>query len=157
MLLVSITKQRMYHQYEDGSVKTYVISTSRKKPSCKENSFGTPWGLHRVCEIIGVEQPKGMTFTARKPTGLFYWQYTFPENEKNLITSRIIRLEGLEKNLNQGVGVDTYDRYVYIHGTNHEESLGHPSSSGCVQLSNQDIVDLSSILPLHTHLYISRN
>ena len=98
-----------------------------------------------------------MTFTARKPTGLFYWQYTFPENEKNLITSRIIRLEGLEKNLNQGVGVDTYDRYVYIHGTNHEESLGHPSSSGCVQLSNQDIVDLSSILPLHTHLYISRN
>ncbi|HAF58466.1 MAG TPA: L,D-transpeptidase, partial [Opitutae bacterium] len=62
LLLVSIKSQEMYHQKEGKSVKTYVVSTSLNPPSCPENSFGTPWGLHEVNEIIGQDQPKGMVF-----------------------------------------------------------------------------------------------
>jgi len=155
VLLVSISKQRIYHQYQDGTVKTYVISTSLNAPSCRENSLGTPWGLHRVCDVIGIDQPKGMTFTARKPTGLCYWEYSFPESEKNLITSRILRLEGLEAGVNKGEGIDTLERFVYVHGTNHEDRLGRPASSGCIQLSNEDMIELSQTGLTGSHLYIS--
>ena len=74
LLLVSIKSQEMYHQKEGKSVKTYVVSTSLNPPSCQENSFGTPWGLHEVNEIIGQDQPKGMVFQGRCPINLCYWE-----------------------------------------------------------------------------------
>ncbi len=46
---------------------------------------------------------------------------------------------------------------MYIHGTNHEEKLGTPSSSGCIQLSNQDVIELAEGVPTGTHLFISEN
>ena len=73
MLYVSIIQQRMYHYKEGNCVKTYVISSSKKPPSCAENSLGTPWGLHKVFAVIGVGQPQGMVFKARKPVGEVYW------------------------------------------------------------------------------------
>ena len=74
LLLVSIKSQEMYHQKEGNSVKTYVISSSLNPPSCKVDSYGTPWGLHNVCEVIGLDQPKGMVFKGRLPLNLCYWQ-----------------------------------------------------------------------------------
>ncbi len=62
LMLVSIQNQRMYLQKENSAVKTYVISTSLKNPSCQQDSFGTPWGLHEVSDIIGSDQPLGMVF-----------------------------------------------------------------------------------------------
>ena len=76
------------------------------------------------------------------------------EREKNLITTRILRLEGLEDGMNKGEGIDTYDRYIYIHGTNHEKNLGSPASSGCLQVSNVEAVELHDEIPLGSHLYI---
>ncbi len=72
-----------------------------------------------------------------------------------MITTRILRLKGLEKGVNSGGQVDTYDRYVYVHGTNHEERLGKPASSGCLQMGNEDIAELFDLLPEGTHLYVS--
>ena len=145
----------MYHQKEGKSVKTYVISSSLNPPSCLENSFGTPLGLHVVSEIIGSGQPKGMVFQGRRPIHLRYWECSDEMKKKNLITSRILRLTGLECGWNQGEGVDTFDRYVYIHGTNHEEKLGNPASSGCIQVSNENALELAQLVPTGTHLYIS--
>ena len=59
-----------------------------------------------------------------------------------MITSRILWLRGLEPGVNRGGDVDTYERYVYIHGTQREERLGEPMSSGCVLMGNADIVEL---------------
>ena len=56
------------------------------------------------------------------------------ENEKNLITTRILWLAGLEPGVNAGGAVDTYERYIYIHGTNHEHRLGAPASSECQRI-----------------------
>ncbi len=144
----------MYHQKEGNSVKTYVISSSLNPPSCKVDSYGTPWGLHKVCEVIGLDQPKGMVFKGRLPLNLCYWQCSEDMKQQNLITSRILRLKGLEVGLNCGDGVDSYDRYIYIHGTNHENKLGGPASSGCIQMANADVIELADEIPPGTHLFI---
>ena len=62
--------------------------------------------------------------------------------DDNLITTRILWLRGLEPGLNRGGDVDTYERYVYIHGTNHEDRLGERLSAGCVLMRNLDILAL---------------
>ena len=60
----------------------------------------------------------------------------------DVIMSRILWLEGMEPGKNKGGYVDTYQRYIYIHGTNHEETIGTPSSIGCIRMCNDDIVEL---------------
>ena len=73
---------------------------------------------------------------------------------KNLITTRILRLNGLQEGINRGGDKDSFSRYIYIHGTNHEKRLGHPASSGCLQLSNINILDLFDLVEVGTHLWI---
>ena len=105
--------------------------------------MGTPRGLHEIAERLGAGQPPGMVFKSRVPTGRHFSEVLEhePKNE-NLITSRILWLRGLELGVNRGGDVDTYERYVYIHGTNHEARLGEPLSAGCVLMRNLDIVEL---------------
>jgi hypothetical protein len=125
--------------------KSYVISTSRRPPSNIKNSLGTPRGLHEIAERIGAGQPPGMVFKSRVPTGRHFSEIaaTDPADANfNLITSRILWLRGLEPGVNRGGEVDTYERYVYIHGTNHEDRLGAPLSAGCVLMRNLEIVEL---------------
>jgi len=83
-----------------------------------------------------------MVFRGRIPTGKRYWEENDVEQEKNLITTRILRLQGLEDGHNAGPGIDSFDRYIYVHGTNHEDRLGTPTSGGCVLLSNRDVEEL---------------
>ena len=55
-------------------------------------------------------------------------------------------VRGLEEGLNKGSnvhgGCDTYQRYIYIHGTPDTEPMGIPLSHGCVRMRNDDIVAL---------------
>ena len=123
-------------------VKSYVVSTSKRPPSNIKDSLGTPRGLHEIAERIGAGQPPGMVFKARVPTGKHYFEYPDAGAGLDLITGRILWLRGLEPGVNRGGDVDTYARYVYLHGTNHEDRIGEPLSSGCVLLRNADIVEL---------------
>lgn len=125
---------------EEKLVKSYVISTSRRPPSNVRNSLGTPRGLHEIAERIGGGQPAGMVFESRVPTGRHYSELAGPN--ENRITSRILWLRGLEPGVNQGGDVDTYERYVYIHGTSREDRIGEPQSAGCVLMRNLDIIEL---------------
>lgn len=156
VLVASIPRQMMYLYKGGEAVKAYVISTSKLPPSCKENSLGTPWGMHQVSEVIGSGQPEGTVFKGRKSTGACYWEFPSEDQLANLITSRILRLTGLEEEVNLGGEVDTFARYVYIHGTNHEEKLGSPASSGCIQVSNACAVELAGLVPTGSHLLISQ-
>ncbi len=146
-LCVQIGEQKLYHFIETNLAREYAVSTSRKPPSCIENSHGTPTGLHEVAEKIGAGAPAGMVFVGRQPTGQFWTQLSGPENIPNLITTRILRLRGLEPGHNAGPGCDSYDRYIYLHGTNHPERLGTPASAGCVLLSDQDVIALFEHVP----------
>lgn len=123
-------------------VKAYPVSTSKRPPSNRKGSLGTPRGLHEIAARIGAGQPPGMVFKSRVPTGRHYSELPDATADSNLITTRILWLRGLEPGVNRGGDVDTYDRYVYLHGTNHEARIGEPLSAGCVLLRNLDILEL---------------
>jgi hypothetical protein len=123
-------------------VASYAISTSKRPPSNVKSSLGTPRGLHEIAERIGAGQPPGMVFRARTPTGRHFSELPEADTAPNLITSRILWLRGLEPGVNRGGDVDTYERYVYIHGTNHEDRIGEPLSAGCILMRNLDIIEL---------------
>jgi hypothetical protein len=141
-LIVSIRMQTMALIENDRIVQIFAVSTSKNPPSCVADSYGTPTGLHAIADKIGAEAPEGMVFKGRVPTGQLYGEVSAEEAKRSLITSRILRLRGHEPGKNSGAGCDTYDRYVYIHGTNHEELIGQPASAGCVQLRNSEMIEL---------------
>lgn len=144
MLFVRIATQTLQFYRRGRLQRAFVVSTSLKPPCNVEDSLGTPRGLHEIAERIGGEQPIGMVFKGRRPTGRHYSEH---EETGNLITSRILWLRGLEPGVNagqdaEGRSVDTYSRYVYLHGTSRENRIGQPQSAGCVVFTNLDIVAL---------------
>lgn len=127
--------------------KSHVISTSLRPPSNVKDSLGTPRGLHEIAEKIGAGAPPGIVFKGRVSTGQHFSEFDAAGQAANLITTRILWLRGLEPGVNAGTNargevVDTHARYVYLHGTNHEERLGQPSSAGCIELNNLEIIGL---------------
>ncbi len=144
---MQIGEQKLYHFHEGRLVRTYTISTSLRPPSCIENSFGTPTGLHEVAEKIGAGAAEGMVFKSRAPVGYLWRDAPVAESRKNLVTTRILRLRGLEPGRNAGPGCDSYDRFIYIHGTNHPEKLGTPATAGCPVLSDAEVIELFDKVP----------
>ncbi|MBL6920192.1 MAG: L,D-transpeptidase [Puniceicoccaceae bacterium] len=141
-LVILIEKQEMA-VLEKGKISAvFAISTSKNPPSCLADSYGTPTGLHAIADKIGAGAPVGTVFKGRVPTGQVYGQVSPEDAERNLITSRILRLSGLEIGKNCGEGHDSYDRYIYIHGSNHEDRIGQPFSGGCVEMFNADVIEL---------------
>jgi L,D-transpeptidase YbiS len=131
-------------------VKTLRCSTSKFGIGEVANSNMTPRGLHRVAKKIGGGWPAGTAFKSRQVTG-FTWQ----GQPDATITTRIMWLEGLEPGFNRGGNVDTFARYVYIHGTGNELTLGRPDSHGCVHLAAVDLVPLFDLLPEGTLVWIA--
>ena len=107
--------------------------------------------MHRIKEKIGSGAPEGRIFKDRRDTGIDWDRVS---TEDNLILTRILRIEGLEEGINKGAGVDSYERLVYIHGTNQEDLVGTPLSHGCMCLRNQDILHLFDIVKEGTIVYI---
>ena len=142
VMTVSIGRQLLGSYRDQVLVKSYVVSTSLRPPSNVKHSLGTPRGLHHIAEKIGAGAPPGSVFTGRVNLGQHYNELSDEENAKNLITTRILWLRGLEPGVNAGGDVDTYNRYIYIHGTNHEDRLGTPYSAGCVEMNNLDLIEL---------------
>jgi hypothetical protein len=147
LLAIRISTATLQFYRKGALVKSYIVSTSRRPPSNIKHSMGTPRGLHEVAERIGAGQPPGMVFRSRVPTGRHFTEILEREPDNgNLITSRILWLRGLEPGVNRGGEVDTYERYVYIHGTHHESRLGESMSAGCVLMGNLDIVELYEVV-----------
>ena len=132
-------------------VRQYTCSTSRFGVGCRENSFKTPVGVHRISEKIGFGAPRGRIFRERMDTGIDWDGST---DGDNLILTRILRLEGLEEGINKGPGIDSFDRSIYIHGTNREDLIGSPLSHGCLCLTNDDIVSLYETVDTGTIVYV---
>jgi hypothetical protein len=142
LLQVSLSRQTLRLFQGPDLLSNYTVSTGLKPPSNQKNSLGTPKGLHIIAERIGAGQPPGMVFKGRVATGHHFNELSPEENVRNLITTRILWLRGLEPGYNLGGDRDSYERYIYCHGTNHEEAIGRPASGGCVQLRNLDMVEL---------------
>ena len=125
--------------YQKGQlVRTYDVSTSRFAVSAVEGTNGTPLGKMEIAKKIGGGQPAGMKFKNRVPTG-----EVVPVNApgRDPIVSRILWLKGLEaQNRN------TFERFIYIHGTPEEKNIGKPASYGCVRMRSKDVIELFDIV-----------
>jgi len=154
LLLVRIDTATLQFFRKGVLVKSYPVSTSKRPPSNIKNSLGTPRGLHEIAERIGAGQPPGMVFKSRIPTGRHFSELPDAIQETQLITSRILWLRGLEPGVNRDGEVDTYSRYIYLHGTNHEDRIGQPMSAGCIELRNLDIIELYEEVRTGDHVMI---
>jgi hypothetical protein len=150
VLTVSVDTQTL-SLFEDGKfVKKFPCSTSRFGIGQIEGSNRTPLGLHCIAEKIGGGEPAGTVFESRKVVG----HTSQPEYADAKITTRILWLDGLEPGFNQGANMDSHNRYIYIHGTADQRSIGTPSSSGCVHLADADLISLFDLLPSGTLVWI---
>ena len=130
---VSVRDQRLTLRSGRKKVAAYPVSTSRFGLGSKEGSFKTPTGKFRVAEKIGQSAAPGTVFKSRRPVKATKKML----REDDLVMTRILWLDGLEPR-----NANTRDRYVYIHGTNHEEELGTPASHGCIRMRNADVIEL---------------
>jgi len=141
--------------FEDCALRrSHVVSTSLRPPSNVKDSLGTPRGLHEIAERIGAGALPGTVFKGRVNLGQHFSELSDEENARNLITSRILWLSGLEPGVNRGGEVDTHGRYIYVHGTNHEDRLGRPFSGGCIEMNNTEIIALFDEVRTGDHVWI---
>ena len=143
LLTVETTHQNLQVIQQNKQLCTYPISTSCNGLGCEQDSQKTPTGWHEVVDKIGAEHAAGQVFVSRKPVNrvILATDWKISANE-DLILSRILRLRGLEPGHNVGPGVDSYNRFIYIHGTNQEHLLGQPASMGCIRMANHDVIEL---------------
>lgn len=141
---INVAAQQLSLLDEAGNLlHQYPVSTSKYGTGNTNGSEQTPLGLHRIKDKLGGAMPVNEVFIGRVPHGnLDECIERGIELPDDVIMSRILWLEGMEPGRNQGGYVDTYQRYIYIHGTNHEDSIGTPSSIGCIRMCNNDIVEL---------------
>jgi len=138
-IVVSTREQKLALIDRGNILAIYPVSTSKFGLGDWRGSRFTPLGKLQIAEKIGDSAPPGTVFKDRRRTG----EIVAPDSPgRDPIVTRILWLRGLEPGVNRGGQVDTYDRYVYIHGTNHEDRIGEPLSAGCVLMRNLDIIEL---------------
>jgi lipoprotein-anchoring transpeptidase ErfK/SrfK len=130
---VSVKAQCLTLRSGKKKVADYPVSTSRFGLGSEEGSFKTPTGKFRVAEKIGEGTPSGTVFKSRKPVKPTKKML----RDDDLVMTRILWLDGLEPR-----NANTHARYVYIHGTNHEDEIGTPQSHGCIRMRNADVIEL---------------
>ena len=142
---VSIRDQLLTLKEDEMPIRTYPVSTSRFGVGTEPGSMKTPTGRFRVAEKIGGDTPSGTVFQSRvalKPGD------PLPSTE-DLVMSRILWLDGLDQH-----NANTRDRFIYIHGTKHEDKIGTPASHGCVRMRNADVVELFTLVDEGTQVLI---
>ena len=142
---IDVGGQRLELREGDAVLRAFPVSTSALGLGSEPGSFKTPVGRFRVSEKIGEGAPLGAVFKGRMPTG----ELGACATEGDLILTRILRLDGIEE-----ANANTRDRYIYIHGTNHESLVGTPASHGCVRMRNRDIVELFGLVESGTEVFI---
>ena len=138
-LHVSVPRQELSVRDAAGEVlRRYPVSTSRFGVGTEPGSLRTPPGVFRVTEKFGGGEPLGAVFKSRQATG----ENGLDAADDDLVLTRILWLEGAE-----AANANTRERYIYIHGTNHEALVGQPASHGCVRMRNADVAELYELIP----------
>jgi len=140
---VDLAAQRLDLVRGERVVASYPVSTAANGAGERSGSEQTPRGLHEVRAKLGAGAPLGAVFVGRRPTGeICTPERMRAEPDRDWILTRILWLRGLERGRNRGRDCDSMRRFIYIHGTPHESSIGAPASHGCIRMRNQDVVEL---------------
>ncbi|MGL5722444.1 MAG: L,D-transpeptidase [Brevinema sp.] len=155
LLVVDVPAQKLYFVKNGVINKEYIISTGRGGSSSRIGSKGTPSGWHRIWMKVGEGEPIGRNIYYKKVTPLIvpiYTDETIADGDYQ--TTRVLPLEGLQKGLNKGAGIDSVERGINIHGTPEEGRLGRAVSRGCIRLKNTDVIELYDQVSVDTLVYI---
>lgn len=145
-LHVSVVGQSLELRDATGqTLRRFPVSTSRFGLGTEPGSLRTPLGRFRIAEKVGEDAALGTVFKSRVPTG----EIGLDATEDDLVLTRILWLEGVEPH-----NANTRERYIYIHGTNHETLVGQPASHGCVRMRNADVAELFSLVENGTEVLI---
>jgi|TARA_B110000914_G_scaffold211037_1_gene210717 lipoprotein-anchoring transpeptidase ErfK/SrfK len=155
IIFVSIEKQQLYHIKNNKIISEFIISSSAYGTGNKAGSNKTPLGLHKVKQKYGEKTPINGRMVGR----VFYGEIAtiYKDSTKSKtddVTTRILWLEGLEQGGNKGEGIDSFKRYIYIHGTSEEGRLGTPASHGCIRMRNKEVIDLYNKVAIGTLVLI---
>jgi L,D-transpeptidase YbiS len=142
---ISVREQRLELKSGRKTLGTYPVSTSRFGLGTKEGSMKTPTGRVRIAEKIGDGMPVGTVFKSRRPAKVTKRLM----QDEDLVMTRILWLDGLDPG-----NANTRERFIYIHGTNHEENLGEPASHGCIRMRGADLVELFELVDVDTPVAI---
>ena len=142
---ISVKKQELTLKAGRKKLAAYPISTSRFGLGSKEGSLKTPTGRFRIAEKIGDGMPLGTVFKSRRPVKATKKML----REDDLVMTRILWLDGLDSG-----NANTYERFIYIHGTNHEGQIGEAASHGCIRMRNRDLVELFDRVGIDTPVMI---
>ena len=142
---ISIRDQQLTLKRDGETIRSYPISSSRFGIGTEEGSFKTPTGNFRISQKIGGDMPHGTIFRSRVALGP---EDPLPSTE-DLVMSRILWLDGLDDH-----NANTRDRFIYIHGTKHEDKIGTPASHGCIRMRNTDVVELFELVDETTAVVI---
>ena len=152
---INISEQRLYLLYNDGLIRSYPISSSAYGEGQTESSFKTPLGRHEIETKIGINVEKYQFFVSRqhipKKVNIIHEAI---DSEDDFITTRIMWLTGLTEGFNKGKNVDSFNRFIYIHGTHEEGLIGKKASHGCIRMLNHDVLELFEIIPAKTAVNI---
>ena len=154
-LVVSISEQRLYAVKNKSVNKSFPISTSKFGVGNQQGSYKTPLGMHKIKEKIGEKVPFGGILEERVYIGKIAKIYTDSTDVlEDVVLTRIMWLEGIENGFNKGEGIDSFRRYIYIHGTNEEGLIGNPASHGCIRMKNLDAIKLFNLVSEGTYVFI---
>ena len=104
---------------------------------CRE-ATALHWASSRLRKKIGGSAPSGAVFKDRRRTG----EILPPDAPgRDPIVTRILWLRGREAQ-----NANAYGRYIYIHGTPEERTIGRPASYGCVRMRSRDVIQLYDIV-----------
>ena len=152
---IDISKQRLFLLDNMELVRSYPISSSKYGEGSTQNSFKTPLGNHVIKEMIGNNAIKNTIFTSRintkRQAEIIHDE---AKSDNDYVTTRIMWLDGQEEGKNKGKGVDSYQRYIYIHGTHEEGLIGQKASHGCIRMFNSDVIELFNDVKKGTKVYI---
>ncbi|MDX9972754.1 MAG: L,D-transpeptidase [FCB group bacterium] len=150
---VSVDEQVFRLIKDRGILWEVPCSTAAKGTGSVSGSMQTPLGWHVVKRKTGANAPWGQVFRAGQATNEI-WK-PGQSTKEDLVLTRILFLDGLEPGQNKGGNVDSYDRKIYIHGTNGEAQIGVPNSHGCVRLRNDDAIVAFDRIPQGTFVLIT--
>src|SRR5688572_10688939 len=149
VLLIKIDEQTLY-LLDNGMVKkTWPVSTSKFGVGNQSGSYKTPLGVHQISEKVGADCQPCEIIRTRIPTGEIAVLDT-AHSSRDMITTRVLWLDGLQPGVNSGGNVDSRLRYIYIHGTPEERLLGTPSSIGCVRMGNEAVIEVFDSVQIGT-------
>ncbi|MEW6462907.1 L,D-transpeptidase [Ectopseudomonas khazarica] len=155
LLHISLADQTLYGLGAGQLLLRLPVSTALNGPGERNGSGCTPRGLHQVRAKIGAGLPLAAVLRGRRWTGEVWsaqLHQQFPD--RDWILTRILWLSGLEPGRNRLGEVDSFRRYIYLHGTPDTEPMGTPLSHGCVRLRNTDMLALFERVPVHCRVRI---